>query len=563
MPKKKFIALARVSSREQEREGFSLDVQVDALTRWAAQHDGEIVKLWRIAETASKSESRKTFKEMLAYAKKHARSLDGLLFYKVDRAVRNLFDYVELERLESEYDLRFFSISQPTENTPAGRMQRRILASMASFYTEQQGLDVKQGLTRRVQEGWFHQSPYGYFTERREGRSIVLTHPVHGPKVTRIFELYAYHQLTIDGLIDRLAQESVVYKDAHPRFPRSTVHAMLRDRAYIGEVSFRGQWHPGKHEPLVDRQTWERVQTLLGGKTQRTHELTFAGNLIQCGHCGRFITGESITKKTTGKEYLYYRCTANTSAGHPRVRLTEAKMEQQFLQLFSRLRIEDEQIRQWFAEVLQARTQETRQEAQHRVAELRRQLSRVKEQQGELLNLRLQKEIDADTFAAKSTELRDREAHLSAQVQDCGHAEGEADRTTVAAFELSQRLQDQWVTSDYAAKRRVLEILLLNCKLDGATLVCTMRKPFNALAEGQSVQSSGEDRTPVEQFACAVAELSSEVRALILPAVPQQRPLHQIEAERPEEASDYGQFVIGGSRSTDNPVSLAGMLCPA
>ena len=31
LKKKQFIALARVSSREQEREGFSLDVQVDAL----------------------------------------------------------------------------------------------------------------------------------------------------------------------------------------------------------------------------------------------------------------------------------------------------------------------------------------------------------------------------------------------------------------------------------------------------------------------------------------------------------------------------------------------------
>ena len=48
-------------------------------------------------------------------------ALDGLLFYKVDRASRNLFDYVELERLESEYELPFISVSQPTESTPAGR----------------------------------------------------------------------------------------------------------------------------------------------------------------------------------------------------------------------------------------------------------------------------------------------------------------------------------------------------------------------------------------------------------------------------------------------------------
>jgi len=35
---------------------------------------------------------------MIAFAKKHCLDLDALLFYKVDRAARSLFDYVELER---------------------------------------------------------------------------------------------------------------------------------------------------------------------------------------------------------------------------------------------------------------------------------------------------------------------------------------------------------------------------------------------------------------------------------------------------------------------------------
>ena len=53
---KQFAALARVSSREQEREGFSLEVQEEALHRYATQAGGEIVKFFKIAETASKGE---------------------------------------------------------------------------------------------------------------------------------------------------------------------------------------------------------------------------------------------------------------------------------------------------------------------------------------------------------------------------------------------------------------------------------------------------------------------------------------------------------------------------
>ena len=46
---KQFVALARVSSREQEREGFSLEVQEDALRSFAIQDGGEIVRFFRLA----------------------------------------------------------------------------------------------------------------------------------------------------------------------------------------------------------------------------------------------------------------------------------------------------------------------------------------------------------------------------------------------------------------------------------------------------------------------------------------------------------------------------------
>ncbi len=354
----KYLALARVSSREQEREGFSLDVQEGALKRYAQQHDGEIVKLFRIAETATRSQERKVFKEMLAYARNHADELNGLLVYKIDRASRNLFDYVELERLEVEHGLELISVSQPTENTPSGRMMRRTLANMAAFYTEQQSLDVKEGLAKRVENGLFvGLAPYGYRNIRRDGRGLIEVDPVQAPRVARIFHLYAYHGHTLDSLQEKLVEEGIVYTDSTPRFSRSTLHTMLRDRSYIGEVNFHDQWYPGTHEPLVDRATWDRVQTLLGNKVYRTNELTYAGKLITCGHCGHPITGERIVKKTKSgeKEYVYYRCAQYTTTGHPRIRLNEAKLDQQVLALFEKMRIEDEKVRDWFLKVLRAR----------------------------------------------------------------------------------------------------------------------------------------------------------------------------------------------------------------
>lgn len=494
---KRFVALARVSSREQEREGFSLDVQVDALRFYAERNNGEIVKFFRIAETASKHDERKTFKELLAYAKANSHRLDGLLFYKVDRAARNLFDYVELERLESESGIQFISVSQPTENTPAGRMQRRVLASMASFYTEQQSLDVREGLARRAQCGLFAaKPPYGYRNIRINGRSIIEIHPERAAVVRRAFELYAHHGHTVDTLREALVAEGVSYSPSMPKFPRSKLHTLLTDRAYIGEIKHKGHWLPGTQEPLVDRATWDRVQKLLGQGLYRSHQMTYASELIECGHCGCPITGESKTKKTKSgdREYVYYRCTQYHKGEHPRTRLTEGELDAQMLSLFDKLRVEDAEFRDTFREQLRKATNWDERSTAAKAKQLQDELVQVRDHQNRLLNLRLLEEIEADTYATKAQELRDRESDLKIQIDSADRNRHEIIDTAIKAFELSQNLRAKWFAADWAAKRRILEIVCLNWKLDGVSLVPEWRKPFDLLAEGLQKKDSRDDR---------------------------------------------------------------------
>ncbi len=491
---KQFVGFARVSSREQEREGFSLEVQEQALSRHASANKGRILKMFRVAETASKRSERHTFREMITFAKNHAAELDGVLFYKVDRAARNLFDYVELERLESEYGVPFISVSQPTENNPAGRMMRRTLANMASFFTEQMAVDISHGIAKRVQEGLFPgKAPYGYRNVRVSGRSIVEVDQPAAKNVVRIFQLYAYENQTLEGVVRKLADENAICREGRPEFSRTSIHNILCDRAYIGEIQYRGNWHPGQHQPLIDRPTWNRVEVLLGKKGHTQHEMTYAGDFMQCGHCGHAITGEVKRKMTKDgeKTYVYYRCTFYNKAGHPRHRVREEELDRQMLELFGRMRIKDEAVRDWFRAVLVSKTHDDQADSKLKRAELLRQVALVVEQQDRLLNLRIEGEIEQEVFLQKQTQLRDRGGKLKLDLEALDRNHDEIAETASRVFELSQSLQEQWLSADYASKRRILEIVLLNCRLDGASLYPTIRKPFDVLAEGLVVQDSG------------------------------------------------------------------------
>src|SRR6266508_4011052 len=65
------VLIARVSSKGQEEEGFSLEAQVKILTNYCGPAGLHIGKVYKIAESASKSEQRKIFKEAMDYVAKH------------------------------------------------------------------------------------------------------------------------------------------------------------------------------------------------------------------------------------------------------------------------------------------------------------------------------------------------------------------------------------------------------------------------------------------------------------------------------------------------------------
>jgi site-specific DNA recombinase len=495
MKRKRFIGFARVSSREQAVEGHSLETQEEAIRAYAERNGGDMVRFWIIAETASKRQKRTTFQEIVSYAKKHAKQLDGMLFFKIDRAARNLADFVTLEQIENEFDLPFISVTQPMQNNAAGRLGRRMMGVIAAHFAEDLAETVSRGLAKRADRGYFvGHTPYGYKNVRKDGQRVVEVDPVAGPKVTRMFHLYAYDCHTLQSLQDKLCEEGVEYLPSKPRIPKSKLAYLLQDRSYIGELRFNGGWKTGgKHPPLVDQQTWLRVQAILGNKVCRSHSMTYASGLIQCAHCKHLITGELKTKQTQGgpKDYLYYRCTHYNAAEHPKVRMTEAAFDEQTLGMFDRLRFDDPVIQGWFVRVLKDRTQDEQKEAKDKVNELTRQLSFAMQQQDKLFGCHAEGTVDSEQFNRLSVELRDRVSRLKLQIESYTRGRDQNTELAIKAFELSQNLGAKWVSADYTEKRKILDILLLNCCLRDRSLEFTMRKPFDVLAERLIWNDSG------------------------------------------------------------------------
>jgi site-specific DNA recombinase len=94
------VLYTRVSSREQQQEGFSLGAQSKFLHEYSDRQGFQIVKAFEDVETA-KTSGRKQFSEMVTWFKRH-RSCRVLIVEKTDRLYRNFRDAVTLEDLDIE-----------------------------------------------------------------------------------------------------------------------------------------------------------------------------------------------------------------------------------------------------------------------------------------------------------------------------------------------------------------------------------------------------------------------------------------------------------------------------
>src|SRR5271163_469341 len=97
------VAYARVSSKEQEKEGFSIPAQLKLLKDYAATNGFKVAQEYVDVETA-KQTGRAAFGEMIAFLKAN-RSVRAMLIEKTDRLYRNLKDWVTVDELEVEIHL--------------------------------------------------------------------------------------------------------------------------------------------------------------------------------------------------------------------------------------------------------------------------------------------------------------------------------------------------------------------------------------------------------------------------------------------------------------------------
>jgi site-specific DNA recombinase len=147
------VLYARVSSRDQEREGFSIPAQQRLLRGYAHSRQLQIVREFIDVETA-KTTGRKQFGEMVRFFEKNP-DCRTLIVEKTDRLYRNFRDSLTLEDLGVEIHLVKDGLVLSKDSKSQEKLVHGFHLLLAKNYSDNLREEVRKGMQEKAAQGMY------------------------------------------------------------------------------------------------------------------------------------------------------------------------------------------------------------------------------------------------------------------------------------------------------------------------------------------------------------------------------------------------------------------------
>jgi DNA invertase Pin-like site-specific DNA recombinase len=303
---KKCVIYARVSSKEQEKGGFSIPAQIDFLTDYAKENKLDIVKVFTESETAKKA-GRTNFNKMVELLKKNS-EIKIILVEKTDRIYRNFKDYVTLDEFDG---LEVHLVKENmiiSDNAPSHiKFMHGMKVLMAKNYIDNLSEEVRKGINKKCKLGQYPaKAPIGYKNIIKNKIHLIEIDKDVEPYIKLAFELYVSTNHSFKSLAEELTKRGFRINGKPCR--KNNIANIFDNPIYYGDFYHNGILYNGIHEPIISKELFLAVQhkrKALENPKKIKHDFTYSG-IIKCSHCGCLLVGEIKKQK-----YIYYHCTGN------------------------------------------------------------------------------------------------------------------------------------------------------------------------------------------------------------------------------------------------------------
>lgn len=360
----KAVGYARVSTKAQAKEDkVSLKEQKEAVKDFIANHKWQFVGFFEDAgKSGTKMDSRDQFQQMLEGARNGL--FDVIVGWSTDRFARNAIEMTQLRDQLRKRGIQITSVNEPVEIIDPRKLQfeDRGMNGFMDYFMDFKAQEDNKTRTKRFEMGKMGKAkqgkipcktPYGYrkhiyFVDGDRNKKIEEDIIVLEERevVIEIFDLYDQKGYGMRRIAEHLNFRGIL-SPTGKKWCYSTIKYILRNPTYVGAVRYgwrlakskesrarlqaghKGILEPGKHEPIISREQFERVKkkmeikSKLGGRAVGSKGLL--SGIAKCGRCGGgtyvtqyhhwFAYQQTKEKRTKYTKTLAYLCSNYSSYG--------------------------------------------------------------------------------------------------------------------------------------------------------------------------------------------------------------------------------------------------------
>ena len=489
------VIYTRVSSKEQEEEGYSIPAQLDFLMQYAKSKGLNVVKVYSESVTASKA-GRVEFNKMLDFAKKQRYGCH-VIIEKNDRTLRNEDDEALLINLAVRQGVIDLHLPKDhlilnKDSTPHEIFMFHLLCGMSCMYPRNLSREIKKGLDKKAELGDYpSRPPVGYKSIRQSKKHTrIEIDPINAGYISKIFELYSTGMYSYKSLAQRITLDG--FYPRNKPCTRALIEKILINPFYMGEFEYNGKrYTDANHTPIITKELFyacKKVREYQNNPKKITHDFLYSG-LITCSHCGCQLTAE--IKK--GK-YIYYHCTGNRGGTCKKHYLKEEHIDEHIKTLLSKIQPskEDAQaIIEKFKEIVNGNFEYDKKSME----EISKKISLLKNRLNKLYIDRLDGMITDDFYKEKKKEFQDELDELELKHDNfISETDALVDMAT-QIIELCKNAYNHYLRADNENKRLLLKILCSNFLYDGENVVIKLKSTVEPMLLGANLWRIGDSNS--------------------------------------------------------------------